>query len=107
MLSGKYEDDFESTLAGDTENAAAINQSHEQAISTDEATTIDVVGQSVKEMSHGGNESMEEGQADYEASEDEDNTLTVSFNDIGSLRRSLERDEMIRESLAGNLTVSV
>ena len=40
-------------------------------------------------------------------SEGEDDTLTVSFEDIGALRRSLERDGLIRESLASTRNSNV
>ena len=108
MLSGKYEEDFESTLTGDAEDASTIkNQSNEQAILAGEAIRTGTTGTSVKEMNHGGDESTEERQSSCETSEDEDNTLTVSFNDIGTLRRSLERDEIIRGNLAGSLMVII
>lgn len=106
-MSGKYEDDFESKPTGNAVDAATINLSNEQAISASEATRTNAARTSVKEMNCRGNEPAEEGEAGCQTSEDEDDTLTISFNDIGTLRRSLERDEIIRESLADSLTVSV
>ena len=51
-----------------------------------------------------------DGELGSELSGEDGDTLTVSFDDISSLRRSLERDEVIRESLASdrsNMTTHV
>ena len=109
MLSGKYEDDFESTLTaettttGETEGHAVTNTSSQAQDddSNDAARPVSKAGCS------------EGAQSDYDelsGEGEEEDTLTVSFQDIGTLRRSLEEDEMIRESLASdrsNITTSV
>ena len=88
MLSGKYEDDFEATLTADNASSAA-----NEARPGDEA----------------GSDCDESAVSESEGEEDDD-ALSVSFQDISTLRRSLEQDEIIRESLASvrkNNTASV
>lgn len=93
MLSGKYDDDFESTLTD-----ATVDQFDGQTTSSDTANAATC--RPVPEERE--SDSAESTDAESEETEGGDDTLTVSFDDIGVLRRSLERDEMIRESLASN-----
>lgn len=107
IFSGKYEDDFESTLTpentistsgpmeGDTAaDSANLAQDHDNSNDTDrpgDKTACSEGAQSDFDESAG---------SGGEGEEEEDDTLTVSFQDISALRRSLEQDKMIRESLA-------
>lgn len=95
MLSGKYDDDFESTFTAETEDAGALSQSQD--------VPTDVAGPGEDEPNEGN-------QSDCESSGGEEDALTVSFEDIGALRRSLEQDETIKESLASarsNVSIDV
>ena len=90
MLSGKYEDDFEGTLTAESADPTATGTSTTGGVA-DGGGEVD-----------GPNEEEEEegdGESGSEPSEEDNDTLTVSFDDISTLRRSLERDEVIRESL--------
>lgn len=92
MLSGKYDDDFESTLTTEQGNPLSTDQLQ----STDKSPSVEDKAVT-----------LEEGRCGSPA---EDDTLTLSFEDIGRLRRSLEGDDVIRESIAtrqSNMTTEV
>lgn len=94
MLSGKYEDDFDNTItAAETGDVPVQSQSQESqdSLAATEERATESGGSFVEELSN----------SDSAGAKEQD-TLTVSFEDIGTLRRSLERDEVIRESLASN-----
>lgn len=94
MLSGKYEDDFDNTItAAETGDVLVQSQSQESqdSLAATEERATESGGSFVEELSN----------SDSAGAKEQD-TLTVSFEDIGTLRRSLERDEVIRESLASN-----
>lgn len=98
IFSGKYEDDFENTLT--TENLTSTDGPAEDGATTD-SPNLTQDGDSNDIAAH----HSEGVQSDFDESagsegEGEEDTLTVSFQDISTLRRSLELDHMIRESLA-------
>ena len=116
MLSGKYEDDFESTITVTETDVASskievasskieVASSKTEMASGDETAaneTADVVREERDNECSG---PFEDGLSYCEHSFGDEDTLTVSFEDIGVLRRSLERDEFIRESLASTRTL--
>ena len=107
IFSGKYEDDFESTLT--PENTISTDGPTEGDNAADSANVAQDRGDS-NDADRSGDETAcsDQAQSDFDESagsggegeEEEDDTLTVSFQDISALRRSLEQDKMIRESLA-------
>ena len=105
IFSGKYEDDFENTLT--TENLTSTDVPAKGGATSDspnlaqDGDSNDIAGR----HSDGGQSDFDES-AESEGEGGED-TLTVSFQDISTLRRSLELDHMIRESLASESTSNV
>ena len=108
IFSGKYEDDFESTLSpentistdGPTEgdnaaDSANLAQNHGDSNDADTCRSGDETA-----CSEGARSDFDESAGSGGEGEEEDDTLTLSFQDISALRRSLEQDKMIRESLA-------
>ena len=102
MLSGKYEDDFESTITAETAESittcdGTTNNMMRPDKDDDDSNSKDGPVNEASSTTEGAKSSDGD-----ESSGGEEDTLTLSFQDIGALRRSLEKDEMIRESLASN-----
>ena len=105
IFSGKYEDDFENTLT--TENLTSTDGPAEDGATSDSPNLAqDGDSSDVAACCSDGGQSDFDESAESEEEGGED-TLTVSFQDISTLRRSLELDHMIRESLASESTSSV
>ncbi len=100
MLSGKYEEDFETILTA--ENASTEANTTDSPNLTQDCDSNDIARPRDEDgCSEGAQSDCDESAgSESERGEEEDDTLTVSFQDISTLRRSLEQDEMIRESLA-------
>lgn len=102
IFSGKYEDDFESTLTA--ENTASTDGPAEgDAVTNSSNSALDVDSTRPGDegsCSEGAESDFDESAGSVSGGEGEEDTLTVSFHDISTLRRSLEQDLMIRESLA-------
>jgi hypothetical protein len=107
IFSGKYEDDFESTLT--TENVTSTDGRAEGAATTDSLKLVQDADGDSNDVARDDARCSEGVQSDFDESEGEDgeDTLTVSFQDISTLRRSLELDHMIRESLASERSNNV
>ena len=105
IFSGKYEDDFENTLT--TENLASADGPAEDGTTSDSpnlAQDGDSNNIAARRSDEAQSDFDESAESEGEGGED---TLTVSFQDISTLRRSLELDHMIRESLASETTSNV
>ena len=107
IFSGKYEDDFENTLT--TENLTSTCTyvpAEDGAASNSPNSAQDGDSNDIAAHRSDGDQSDFDESAESEGEGGED-TLTVSFQDISTLRRSLELDHMIRESLVSESTSNV
>ena len=123
VLSGKYEDDFENTITVTETDVASskidvasskievasskieVASSKTEMASDDETAANETANVVRNERDNECSDPLEDGLSYFEHSFGDEDTLTVSFEDIGVLRRSLERDEFIRESLASTRTL--